>query len=92
ITEALDQGVPMLILPFSTDQFDGAAALETAGMGLAADPNAATPAELHAAISRLLARRPQGLTALAESLSAEPGPQVALRAVGALSEGASLAR
>ncbi|MEO6578059.1 MAG: glycosyltransferase, partial [Candidatus Limnocylindria bacterium] len=42
ITEALDQGVPMLILPFSTDQFDGAAALETAGMGLAADPNAAT--------------------------------------------------
>ena len=50
VTEALAHGVPMLMLPFSTDQFDGAAAIEAARFGLAADPNCATPIELADAI------------------------------------------
>ena len=36
----------MLMLPFSTDQFDGAAAIDAARFGLAADPNRATPNEV----------------------------------------------
>ena len=34
-----DLGVPMLVLPFSTDQFAGAAAIEQAGVGEVLDPN-----------------------------------------------------
>ena len=42
VTEALTAGVPLLLLPLSTDQFAGAAALEEAGLGEALDPNAST--------------------------------------------------
>ena len=38
VTEALTAGVPMLVLPFSTDQFAGAAAIEAAGSGGSARP------------------------------------------------------
>ena len=38
VTEALTAGVPMLVLPFSTDQFAAAAALEDSGYGEAARP------------------------------------------------------
>ena len=50
VTEALAHGVPMLTLPFSSDQFDGAAAIEAAHLGLAADPNRVTPLELAEAV------------------------------------------
>ena len=46
MTEALTAGVPMVVLPFSTDQFAGAAAIEAAGLGTALDPNAVTSADL----------------------------------------------
>ena len=54
VTESLTAGVPMLVLPFSTDQFAGAAAIENTGLGVALDPNAATAGELRAAIENLL--------------------------------------
>jgi len=54
VTEALTCGVQMLVLPFSTDQFAGAAAVEKAGVGLALDPNAATVADLEGAVRQLL--------------------------------------
>ena len=41
ITEAAAAGVPMVVLPFSTDQFAGAAAIERAGLGMALAPNEA---------------------------------------------------
>ena len=41
VTESLTAGVPMLVLPFSTDQFAGAAAIENAGLGVALDPQRA---------------------------------------------------
>ena len=55
VTEALTASVPLLLLPLSTDQFAGAAAIERAGIGEALDPNAATPDDLAAAARRLLA-------------------------------------
>ncbi|WP_243216560.1 glycosyltransferase [Frigoribacterium faeni] len=33
VTEAMTAGVPLVVLPFSTDQFAGAAALERTGFG-----------------------------------------------------------
>jgi MGT family glycosyltransferase len=54
VTEALTSGVPLLVLPLSTDQFAGAAALERTGLGEALDPNTASPEELRAAADRLL--------------------------------------
>ncbi|TFD73967.1 glycosyltransferase [Cryobacterium fucosi] len=55
VTEAMTAGVPLVVLPFSTDQFAGAAALETAGFGLSFDPNVVTADELRAAAEALLA-------------------------------------
>ncbi|WP_084361217.1 nucleotide disphospho-sugar-binding domain-containing protein [Herbiconiux solani] len=94
VTEAVTFGVPTLVLPFSTDQFAGAAALERAGLGLALDPNALTADAAEEALRRLLdpafAGR-AGLAAIAEGLAAEPGPDRAHRAVGELSAEAGLA-
>lgn len=88
VTEAMTAGVPLLVLPFSTDQFAGAAALEEAGLARALDPNAAGPAELRAALTDLLplpaaagarlsalpAASSARLSALAASLRTRPGP------------------
>ena len=91
VTEALTAGVPLLLLPLSTDQFAGAAAVETAGLGEALDPNAATPAQLRDAATRLLSLAPDDADRLA-SLSAElrrtPGAERARAALGAGTEGA----
>ncbi|CAD6011300.1 glycosyltransferase [Agreia sp. COWG] len=54
VTEAANAGVPMLVLPFSTDQFAGAAAIEDEGFGASLAPNTATVPELRAAAERLL--------------------------------------
>ncbi|WP_134774444.1 glycosyltransferase [Ornithinimicrobium flavum] len=84
VTEALTAGVPLLVLPLSTDQFAGAAALETTGVGAALDPNDASPEELRAAARQLLAL-PSGpvalLAGLADDLRREPGPQRARAAL-----------
>jgi MGT family glycosyltransferase len=54
VTEALTAGVPMVVLPFSTDQFTGAAALEAAGLAVALDPNEATTSDLATAVRAVL--------------------------------------
>ena len=77
VTEALTAGVPLLLLPMSTDQFSGAAALEDAGLGAALDPNAATPEQIRSAAVRLLDLPSDAagrLARLAGELTAEPGP------------------
>ncbi|MEO5608766.1 MAG: nucleotide disphospho-sugar-binding domain-containing protein [Ornithinibacter sp.] len=84
VTEALTASVPLLVLPLSTDQFAGAAALEDAGLGEALDPNSAAPDEIRDAAQRLLAlpeparRR---LDALGASLVASPGADRAREAL-----------
>ncbi len=84
VTESLTAGVPMLVLPLSTDQFAGAAALEVAGLAEVLDPNAAAPAELAAAARRQLGD-PElrgRVAALSAALVASPGPERALAAMG----------
>ncbi len=84
VTESLTTGVPMLVLPFSTDQFAGAAAIDEAGVGTSLDPNAATVPELTAALEGLLEGRSGALARdLGVSLRSDPGRQRAFDAVTA---------
>jgi len=78
VTEALTAAVPLLVLPLSTDQFAGAAAIEQAGIGEALDPNALTPDEIAAAAERLLALDGVArarLERLGDDLTRTPGAQ-----------------
>lgn len=82
VTEALTAGVPMLVLPFSTDQFAGAAAVVDAGVGVALDPNLASPADLAAGVGELLNGPAAGAAAaLGAALRARPGREVAMAAM-----------
>ncbi|TFD33049.1 glycosyltransferase [Cryobacterium cryoconiti] len=84
VTEAMTHGVPLLLLPFSTDQFAGAAAVETAGFGLSLAPNTATAAELRVAMAALLALggdARQSLDRLGASLQGGAGPKRAYAAL-----------
>jgi UDP:flavonoid glycosyltransferase YjiC (YdhE family) len=95
VTEAMTAGVPLVVLPFSTDQFAGAAALERAGLGVVLDPNSATVSELAAAMSEVLAlagEPSQRLSELSASLVRHPGAQRAYEAVSALERSADLDR
>lgn len=78
VTEAIGQGVPLLVLPFSTDQFAGAAAIERTGLGTALDPNSATVDDLAAALTvvRELSGSP-ALARIAQEQTQRPGPQIA---------------
>ncbi|TFD49324.1 glycosyltransferase [Cryobacterium sp. TMT1-2-1] len=84
VTEAMTHGVPMLLLPFSTDQFAGAAAVEAAGLGEALDPNAAPPERIREAAIRLLAlggEARERLDRLSASLADDAGPARAFDAL-----------
>jgi len=76
VTESMTYGVPLLVLPFSTDQFAGAAALERLGFGVVLDPNAATAEQLRDGLQQVLslprAVRAE-LTELSASLRGTPG-------------------
>ena len=78
VTESVGQGVPLLVLPFSTDQFAGAAAIERLGIGRALDPNTATVDQLAAALAEVrdLAGSPT-LRRIALEQAERPGPAIA---------------
>ena len=82
VTESMTMGVPLVVLPFSTDQFAGAAALEDAGFGVALPPNTATVAELANAVlwALDLPARP-ALATLSAGLRQEAGSRRAFSAV-----------
>jgi len=84
VTEAMTAGVPLLVLPFSTDQFAGAAALETSGFGVSLDPNTAGADALRQAAAALLAlsgEPRERLRALGASLTDGAGPRRAYAAL-----------
>jgi UDP:flavonoid glycosyltransferase YjiC (YdhE family) len=78
VTEAIGQGVPLLVLPFSTDQFAGAAAVERTGLGAALDPNSASVDELAEALTavRALSGTPR-LKRIELDQAERPGPRIA---------------
>ncbi|MEF2976355.1 glycosyltransferase [Subtercola sp. YIM 133946] len=74
VTEAATAGVPMLVLPFSTDQFVAARAIEVCGVGEALDPNTATVDDLRAAVETIQnGLAPAVAAALGFTLRAIPG-------------------
>ncbi|GIJ74860.1 nucleotide disphospho-sugar-binding domain-containing protein [Virgisporangium ochraceum] len=86
VTEALNRGVPLLVLPFSTDQFAAAAAIEGAALGAALDPNTATAAQLRSAATAILhGAATAAARELGDALRARPGRDVARGALGAAS-------
>ena len=84
VTEAVGQGVPLLVLPFSTDQFAGAATIERAGAGAALDPNAASVADLVTAVTAVRDQSDRRLLGeIARSQRERPGPAVAYELLAA---------
>ena len=81
VTEAVTFGVPLVVLPFSTDQFAGAEAIEREGFGVALDPNRATVAELTVAIRAVLTLPRERLDDLSSSLGQSPGSARAFAAL-----------
>jgi zeaxanthin glucosyltransferase len=86
VTEAVAAGVPMVVLPFSTDQFAGAAAIERAGVGTVLAPNTLTPETLRSAVEALLTSGAAARMASAAQGSArDGGPERAARAIAEMS-------
>jgi MGT family glycosyltransferase len=93
VTEALWAGVPLLVCPFSTDQFAGAEDVRRAGVGDVFDPNAAAPAQIAACARRVLASpAPRRAAALGLALRERFGPRYASRLVERASVAALQAR
>lgn len=84
VTEAIGAGVPLVVLPFSTDQFAGAASIERAGFGVALDPNAASVDDLAVALRRVLDLDPAARSRLDDAAARQaerPGPELAYEAL-----------
>ncbi|MCY7413846.1 MAG: glycosyltransferase, partial [Salinibacterium sp.] len=87
ITESMTHGVPLVVLPFSTDQFAAADAIERNGFGFALAPNTASVEELAEAIEfalHLTGEWRARLEALSASLTQVPGRMRARSALRSL--------
>lgn len=81
VTEALTFGVPMLAMPFSTDQFDGAASIERNLAGVALDPNTASRPLIAGSVRGLLEAPPPTPERLGKQLRRLPGSELAYAAM-----------
>ena len=78
VTESLEAGVPLLVAPFASDQFAGAADVCRAGVGDAFDPNCAKPPEITRRAAALLAGpAPARAAAIGNVLRRRPGRSLA---------------
>ena len=86
VTEAVAAGVPMVVLPFSTDQFAGGAAIERAGVGAVLAPNSLTPESLRSAVEGLQASNAgDRMAGVATECARDGGPRRAAQAIADLS-------
>lgn len=82
VTEAAAAGVPMVVLPFSTDQFAAAAAIERTGIGAALAPNTMTADELVSAVDAVLrSDAVSRVREVARSIEDAGGPTSAVKAI-----------
>jgi MGT family glycosyltransferase len=77
VTEALYFGKPMVLLPVFWDQYDNAQRMQESGFGIRLDTYGHDPAELPAAVERLLGDQPlrERLATLSGRLQAAPGTE-----------------
>jgi zeaxanthin glucosyltransferase len=82
VTEAATAGVPMVVLPFSTDQFAGAAAIERAGLGRAMPPNGLDADALVGVVDEVLrSDAAERARTIAQSIAGHGGPLAAVAAI-----------
>jgi MGT family glycosyltransferase len=76
---ALSRGIPVIILPFTADQFEVAARCEWRGVGIRLDPWKCTPEQLRSAVRTILSDASYRDRAhrIRESCAAIDGPQLA---------------
>lgn len=80
VTESLEAGVPLLVAPFASDQFAGAADVCRAGVGDVFDPNRAEPIEIAGRAAALLSGDASArAAAIGTDLRRQPGRSVAAR-------------
>ena len=78
VTEALWAGVPLLVCPFSSDQFAGAEDVRRAALGDVFDPNSSSGAEIATRAEAILAGAiPKRAAKLGSNLRAHGGPDLA---------------
>ena len=84
MTEAATAGVPTVVLPFSTDQFAGAAAIERTSLGIALAPNTLTPEQLVDAVTEVLTNgAAERAKEVARSIASAGGAAAAAAAIAA---------
>ncbi len=82
VTESLRAGVPMVVLPLSTDQFAGAASVQTHGVGAVLDPNHLSVEDLIEAVERVRRSEPSTRAyELGRRLRQSPGAELAVDAL-----------
>ena len=82
LTEAAAAGVPMIVLPFSTDQFAAASAVERVGVGQVLAPNTLTASALLTAVKQVVGGEArERARELAQSMAAEGGAEAAVEAI-----------
>lgn len=82
VVEAAAAGVPMVVLPFSTDQFAAAAAIERTALGAVLAPNTLTADELVAAVDAVLTSDAVGrIGEVAHAIERAGGPTSAVKAI-----------
>jgi UDP:flavonoid glycosyltransferase YjiC (YdhE family) len=87
VTESWKAGLPILALPFSTDQFAGAHDLEKARLGLTLSPNGLRPGDVSESLRALLDSKARENTArLGSELRKLPGEEIAVRLLKTLAE------
>jgi UDP:flavonoid glycosyltransferase YjiC (YdhE family) len=91
VTESLYFGKPMVLLPVFWDQYDNAQRMHETGFGIRLDTYGHDPAELPAAVDRLLAdaATKARLDALSRRLQAAPGTERAADLIEELVSAAS---
>ena len=84
LTEAAAAGVPMIVLPFSTDQFAAASAIERVGVGKVLAPNTLTSSALLTAVEQVVGGQARARARqLAQSMAEEGGADAAVTAIAA---------
>lgn len=90
VLDAVDAGVPLVVVPFGADQHDNAAAVERLGIGMVLEEGALSPQAMREAVEAVLhpaAPHRARIRSLGDAWRALPGPAEAVAALTKLADG-----